>query len=448
MARRTVLGIPSTPARLLVALFVAILAMGTAALMLPISSNEAGGAPFLTSLFTATSALTVTGLIVVDTPTYWSTFGEAVLMVLIQLGGLGIITLGSLAGLIVSRRMGLRGRRVAQVESGGGLDLGDIGRVIKTVLIIAVTVEAVLFVALTATFWLRHGEEFWPAIELGGFHAVSAFNNAGFALFSDSLQGFATDPLVNLIVMVAVLAGAIGFPVLIDLRDGPTRPRRWSLHTKLTLVTTGTILVAGALVLLVFEWTNPATLGQLDTGHKVMASGFNSTMRTAGFSTIDYAATNETTQLATVISMFIGGGSVSAAGGIKVTTMALLVLAVWAEYRGNADVTAFGRRMPGSVVRQAIAVTITVALAQLVGTMLLLSTGPYALTDALFEATSAVGIVGLSTGITPDLDTEGRFIIIALMVLGRLGPLTVGTALVLRERERLYRYPEERPFVG
>lgn len=450
MARRTVLGFQSTPARLLVVAFVAVLVTGTVLLSLPIATEAAGRTPVLTALFTATSALTVTGLVVVDTPTHWTPFGQVVLLVLIQLGGLGIITLGSLAGLVVSRKIGLRGRRLAQVESGGsgGLDLGDVGRVVKGVLLIAFTVEAVLFVALSLVFWTRYDETVWSAIELGGFHAISAFNNAGFALFSDSLEGFVTDPFVNVIVMVAVLAGAVGFPVLNDLRSQPKRPRRWSLHTKLTLAAMGTVLVVGALVLLVFEWNNPATLGPLDTGEKILASGFNSSMRTAGFSTIDFGEANETTQLATIISMFIGGGSVSAAGGIKVTTMALLVLAVWAEYRGDADLTAFGRRMPGGVVRQAIAVTITVALAQLIGTMLLLATGPYPLTDALFEATSAVGIVGLSTGITPDLDSEGKLIIITLMVLGRLGPLTVGTALVLRERDRLYRYPEERPFVG
>jgi trk system potassium uptake protein len=447
MARRTILGVQSTPARLLVVLFVFILVAGTVLLILPVANEGSGATPPLTALFTATSALTVTGLVVVDTPTYWSPFGQVVLLVLIQLGGLGIITLGSLAALVVSRRIGLRGRRVAQVES-AGLDLGDVGRVIRGVLLVAFSVEVVLFVSLALTFWLRHGEVWWRAIELGGFHAVSAFNNAGFALFSDSLAGFVTDPFVNVIVAFAVIAGAAGFPVLNDLRTMPRRPRRWSLHTKLTLAVMGTILAIGTVVLLLFEWTNPNTLGELDTGHKILASGFNSAMRTAGFSTIDFGEVNESTQLATIISMFIGGGSISAAGGIKVTTLALLVLAVWAEYRGDEDIGAFGRRVPTGAVRQAIAVTITVALAQIVGTMLLLATGPYPLTDALFEATSAVGIVGLSTGITPTLDTEGQLVIIMLMVLGRLGPLTVGTALVLRERDRLYRYPEERPFVG
>lgn len=447
MARRSLLGVQSTPARVLVLLFSSILIAGTVLLILPISSEGQGAAPVVTSLFTATSALTVTGLIVVDTPTYWSPFGQVVLLVLIQLGGLGIITLGSLAGLLVSRRMGLKAKQAAQIES-GGLELGDVGRVVKGVLVVAFSVELVLFVALTATFALRHGESFVRAVELGGFHAISAFNNSGFALFSDNLAGFVTDPFVSILVTVAVICGAVGFPVLTDLRYSTRRPKRWSLHTKLTLTVMGSVLAVGAIVLLVFEWSNPATLGDLDTPHKVLASIFNATMRTAGFSSIDFGAANETTQLATIISMFIGGGSVSAAGGIKVTTLALLVMAVWAEYRGDTDASAFGRRIPTGAIRQAIAVTITVALAQIIGTMILLATSEHELTAALFEATSAVGIVGLSMGITPTLDTEGQLTIIVLMILGRLGPLTIGTALVLRERDRMYRYPEERPFVG
>lgn len=447
MARRTFLGVQSTPARLLVVLFVLVLALGTFLLWLPISTRAAGSTDPLTALFTATSALTVTGLVVVDTATHWSSFGRAVLLVLVQLGGLGIVTLGSIAGIVISRNIGLQGRRVAQVET-SGLDLGDVRRVLRGVVLVAFTVEAVVFVVLTATFWLRHGEAGWRALQLGGFHAVSAFNNAGLTLFPDNLARFVGDPFVNVIIAVAVVTGALGFPVLRDLARHPRRRRRWSLHTKLTLTVTAAILATGTLVFLLFEWTNPATLGELDTASKVLASGFNASMRTAGFSTIDFGATNETTQLTMILSMFIGGGSVSAAGGIKVTTLALIVLAVWAEYRGDDDISSFGRRVPSGAVRQAIAVTITVALAQLVGTMLLLAAEDLPLAQALFEATSAVGIVGLSTGITPTLDTGGQLVLISLMILGRLGPVTVGTALVLRERERLYRYPEERPFVG
>lgn len=435
-----------TPARVLVALFAVVLASGTGALMLPFATAGAPNAPLMEALFTATSAVTVTGLVTVDTSTYWSGFGQAVILVLAQFGGLGIITLASLAGLLVSRRIGLRGRRIAQIES--GLELGDVRRVIYGVLTIAAVVEVVLFVLLTAAFWVRHEEPFSRSVLLGFFHAISAFNNAGFTLFSDSLGRFTTDPFVSGVVAVAVLLGGIGFPVLTDLRRLPRRPNRWSLHTKLTLTVTAAILTISTVVYLFFEWTNPDTIGPLDTPGKVLAAAFNSTMRTAGFSSIDFGAANESTQLATIVSMFVGGGSVSAAGGIKVTTLALLVLAAWAEYRGDDDATSFGRRIPTGAIRQAIAVALFSSFALLGGTLLLLASGPFELTEALFEATSAMSIVGLSMGITSELDTFGELVVVALMIMGRLGPLTVGTALVLRERERLYRFPEERPIIG
>lgn len=435
-----------TPSRVLVLLFAAVLALGTGALMLPFATAGAPNAPFMHAFFTATSAVSVTGLTTVETATYWSGFGQAVILVLAQLGGLGIITLGALAGLVVSRRIGLRGRRLAQVES--GLDLGDVRRVISTVLATAAVVEVSAFVLLSGAFWLHHGIGFERAVVYGFFHAISAFNNAGFTLFDDSLAEYVADPFVSTVVAVAVLFGSVGFPVLMDLRALPRQPRRWSLHTKLTLTVTGLILIGSTAVMLAFEWTNPDTLGPLETPGKVLAAAFNTTMRTAGFSSIDFGATNESTQLVTVLSMFVGGGSVSAAGGIKVTTLALLVLAAVAEYRGDDDTTAFWRRVPTGAIRQAIAVALASTLALLTGTLLLLAVGEFQLTEALFEATSAVGIVGLSTGITSELDTAGELVVIALMIFGRLGPLTVGTALILRERDRLYRFPEERPFVG
>lgn len=435
------------PSRVLVLLFAGVLALGTGALMLPVATEGAGGAPIDVALFTATSAVTVTGLTVVDTPEHWTAFGHLVLLGLFQVGGLGIITLGSLAGLVVSRRIGLRSRRVAQLES-GGLELGDVRRVLRGVLALALSVQLVLVVALTALWWVRDGEALARAVELGVFHAVSAFNNAGFTLFPDSLAAYRDDPIVTGLVLAGVIAGAVGYPVLDDLRHRASRPARWSLHTKLTLTAMAAVLGATSAMLLALEWTNPATLGSLDLGDKLLASVFNAGMRTAGFSTIDFSATNETTQLATTVSMFIGGGSVSAAGGIKVTTMAILLLAAWSEFRGDTDLTAFGRRLPPGIVRQAIAVVLTLATLQLAGTMALLATTDTGLAATLFEVTSAVGIVGLSAGVTDQITTSGKLVLVVLMVLGRLGPLTVGTALVLRERQRLYRYPEERPFIG
>lgn len=440
------LGFRLTPARILIGLFAVVLALGTAGLMMPVATAGAPNASFMEAFFTATSAVSVTGLVTVDTASYWSGFGHGVILVLAQFGGLGIVTLASLAGLVVSRRLGLRSRRLAQVES--GLALGDVRRVIYSVLATAAVVETVVFAALTGAFWLHHDHELGRSLTLGLFHSISAFNNAGFTLFEGSLGDYVSDPLVCSVVAVAVLGGSIGFPVLLDVRSLSTRPARWSLHTKLTLSVTLVILLVSTVVLLAFEWTNPDTLGPHELPTKVLAAGFNSTMRTAGFSSFDWGAANHSTQLVTVLSMFVGGGSASAAGGIKVTTLALLVLAAVAEYRGDDDASAFGRRIPTAAIRQAIAVALTSTIVVLVGTLAILASGPFDLHDALFESTSAVGIVGLSTGLTDELGTGGQLIVIGLMVFGRLGPLTVGTALILRERERLYRFPEERPIVG
>lgn len=434
-----------TPARYLVLIYSTALAVGTILLMLPASTRGASP-PFDIAFFTATSAISVTGLVVVDTHDYWSGFGHVVILALIQLGGLGIVTLGSIAGLLVSRRLGLRGRRLAQLES--GLHLGDVRHVLSTVIKIAAAVETTAFVLLAGVFYFVHHESFPSALRLGGFHAVSAFNNSGFSLFSDSLESYVSDPFVCGIIAVAVLTGAVGFPVLTDIRRKHRHPRRWSLHTKLTLTTMGSVLGVTALIFLWFEWTNPATLGGLQTSGKILASLFNTSMRTAGFSSINFGELNETTQLSTIVSMFIGGGSVSAAGGIKVTTLALILLAVITEYRGDKDVTAFHRRIPPTAIRQAVAITLTGVVAILSGTMLVLAIEKFPLTDTLFEVTSAASIVGLSTGISSELNTASRLIITLLMLVGRLGPITVGTALMLRERQRLYRFVEERPIVG
>lgn len=434
-----------TPARLLVLLYSLALALGTVLLLLPYATRGPA-APFDIAFFTATSAISVTGLVVVDTHSYWSGFGHLVILALIQLGGLGIVTLGSIAGLVVSRRLGLSGRRLAQLES--GLDLGDVRHVLRTVLKIAAVVEATTFVLLTGVFYFLHHAAFPEALRLGGFHAISAFNNSGFSLFSNSLEDYVTDPFICGIVACAVLIGAVGFPVLTDIRRHHLSPRRWSLHTKLTLSAMGAVLAVSALTFLWFEWTNPATLGELQTSGKILASFFNTSMRTAGFSSIDFGQLNETTQLATIVSMFIGGGSVSAAGGIKVTTLALILLAVITEYRGDQDVTAFRRRIPPEAIRQAVAITLTGVVAVLTVTMLILAIEKFPLTNTLFEVTSAASIVGLSTGLSGELNTASRLIITVLMLLGRLGPMTVGAALMLRERQRLYRFAQERPIVG
>lgn len=449
MTRRAVLGIRiSHPSQFVAIAFVVAIAIGTLLLLVPFATAEGGRPTVVTALFTATSAVCVTGLITVDTATYWSGYGQAVVLALIQLGGFGIMTLASLAAIFISHRLGLRSRLLARAET-GALDLGDVRRILIGVAKFTVVFELAAMVALTARFWITYDESLPRAAWLGLFHAVSAFNNAGFALFSDSLTGYLADPLVLLVIALVVIAGGLGFPVMMELRAEPTRWRRWSLHTKLTVGMTAALLVLGTATISILEWSNPDTLGALNTGETATAGFFSAVMpRTAGFNAIDYAEVTESTQLVTILLMFIGGGAAGTAGGIKVTTAALIVLMVWAELRGDPDVSRFGRRIPPVAQRQALAVVVIGLAALFGGNLLLIGLSDFGISATLFEATSAFGTVGLSTGITGLLPVPAQLVLVALMFLGRVGPLTLGTALVLRERDRLYRFPEERPIIG
>ncbi|MGK2929366.1 MAG: TrkH family potassium uptake protein [Acidimicrobiales bacterium] len=439
---------PRHPAQYVVVGFAVAVLAGTVLLMSPVASTGSGSAPFMTAFFTATSAVCVTGLIVVDTPTYWSNLGEGVIMVLIQLGGFGLMTVGSLVGLLLSRRIGLRQRMTAQAET-GALDLGDVRGVVVRVAAFSFFFEAVTATILALRLWTSYDEPFGEAVYLGVFHAVSAFNNAGFALYSDNLLGFVTDWWFSLTIAAAVILGGIGFPVLVELKRNLRRPKRWSLHTKLTLSTTALLLVAGTAAMIAFEWTNPGTLGPLGTADSAMASFFQAVMpRTAGFNSIDTGALNEASLLATSVLMFIGGGSASTAGGIKVTTFALLAFVIWSETRGDPEVVLFGRTTPSHVQRQALSVALLGLGAAVVGTLVLVSVSDVRLGRSLFEAFSAFGTVGLSTGITAQLPGTGQLTLIALMFIGRVGPITLFAALVLRQRQRLYHLPEERPIIG
>lgn len=439
-----------TPARRLLLAFLAVIATGTALLMLPVSTAGPGSAAFSDALFTASSAATVTGLTVVDTATYWSAFGEVVVLGLIQLGGLGIMTFTALLVIIIGGRMGMRRRQAAQAEQ-GILEPGEIRRILVGVAVLTLAVEAVLTVVLFVRFLTLENtlaESAWLAI----FQGVSAFNGAGLTLFTNSLVGFADDPVILITMAVGVIAGGLGIPVWADLtrrrRLGVSR-RRWSLHTRLTLAGTAALLVIGFVVITAFEWTNPGTLGGLPVGQKLMNGAFEAvTPRSAGFSTVDYGGMRDETLLFTDFLMLIGGGSVSPAGGIKVTTMLVLVLATVASLRGNRDVQVIGRRLPTAAIRQALALTVIFASAILVGTLALLIAADVGLTSALFEVTSAFTTTGLSTGITASLPAAGEGILIVLMVVGRLAPQLLGAALVLRETGSTYRYPEERPIVG
>ena len=436
------------PAQAVVVGFAGAVLVGTLLLMLPLSRAGDGGAPALVALFTSTSAVCVTGLAVVDTPTYWSGFGQAVILGLIQVGGFGIMTLASLLGLLVSRRMGLRTRLTAAAET-KSIGIGDVRAVLLGVAKVSLLFESVTAVALTLRFLLGYDEPFGRAAYLGLFHAVSAFNNAGFALYRDNLMGFVTDPWICLPIAFAVIVGGLGFPVLFELRRHLARPDRWSLHTRLTVWTSAALLLLGTLFVSWSEWTNPGTLGPLDTPGRLLAGFFQSVMpRTAGFNSLDYGAMNSGTLLGTNVLMFIGGGSAGTAGGIKVTTFVLLFFVIVAEVRGEPTVHAFDRRIGDRVQRQALTVALLSVGAIVSAALLLLEITDFATDRILFEVVSAFATVGLSTGITADLPASGQLVLVFLMFLGRLGPITLVSALALRERQRLYQLPEGRPLIG
>jgi trk system potassium uptake protein TrkH len=436
------------PGQVVVAGFAAVISVGTILLLLPISRSGDGGASFTEALFTSTSAVCVTGLAVVDTPSYWSGFGEAVILGLIQVGGFGIMTFASVLGLLVSRKMGLRTRLTAAAET-KALGLGDLRQVVKGVVKVSLIFEAVTAVLLGARFLIGYDESPGRAAYLGVFHSVSAFNNAGFALYSDSLIGFVDDPWICLPIAIAVIAGGLGFPVLFELRRELWRPRGWSLHTKLTLTGTVILLVGGMLFVTANEWNNPGTLGPLDTPGRLLAGFFHSVMpRTAGFNSVDYGQMEEGTLLATNVLMFIGGGSASTAGGIKVTTFFLLFFVIYTEVRGERRVNVFDRQIEERATRQALTVALLSVAAVVSSTLILLASTSFETEQVLFEATSAFATVGLSTGITADLPTLGHYLLIGLMFLGRLGPITLVSALAMRERHRRYELPEGRPIIG
>lgn len=435
------------PTRVVTLGFGSAVLLGTVLLMLPLSVAGDGGAPPLTALFHATSAVCVTGLATVDTGTYWSPFGQVVLLGLIQVGGFGIMTLASLLGLLVARRLGLGTLLNASAES-RSLGSGDVHQVLLGVARVTLVVEACLALALALRFALGYGMGIGEALWQGVFHSISAFNNAGFGLRPDSLVRYAEDPLVCLPVAAGVILGGIGFPVILELRRH-LAPRTWSLHAKLTVATSGILLVAGTLLTLVGEWSNPGTLGPASILQKLHAAFFHSVVaRTAGFNSIDISAMNEGTWLVTDILMFIGGGSAGTAGGIKVTTFAVLLFVLIAEVRGNQDSQVFCRRIQVAAQRQALTVALLGVAAVVAGTLALMATSQVPMAPAMFEVVSAFATVGLSTGITADLPPVGQLLLVALMFLGRIGPVTLVSALAIRSRVQQYRFAEDRPLIG
>ncbi|MCF7202380.1 TrkH family potassium uptake protein [Pseudomonas oligotrophica] len=436
------------PARVVALAFFSVIAIGTLLLMLPVASAAGSGAHWVTAFFTAVSAVCVTGLVVVDTGTYWSGFGQVVILVLFQLGGFGMMTAATLLGLLVNRSLRLRTRLIAQAET-RSLGVGDVASVARLVFVVTLGMEAVVAGLLALRLHFGYGLE-WPAAGWSGlFHAVSAFNNAGFSIHGDSLMGYAGDGAMLFPVMAAIVIGGIGFPVLHDLRNRFSDPRHWSLHTKLTLGGTAVLLWVGFVFVLWFEWDNPGTLGPMSVADKLLSALFASvSARTAGFNSIDIGALTHESWALHYLLMFIGGGSAGTAGGVKVGTAVILVLLVIAEVRGRADSEAFGRRVSHSAQRQAITVLVLGSAMVVLGTLVILRETDFPTDQVIFEVISAFGTVGLSTGITADLPESSQLMLTLLMYTGRVGTITLAVSLALGEHLMPYRYPEEHPIVG
>ncbi len=440
--------LPRHPAQAIAIGFGLAIVFGTAVLMLPVAKSGPGGASLLEALFTATSAVCVTGLATVDTATYWTPLGQVIILILIQLGGFGVMSFASLLGVLMARRLGLRSKMQAAAETKSA-GIGDVRSMLLGIVRITVLVELAVALALALRFGFGYGYSVGHAAWLGLFHSVSGFNNAGFALFSGNLMDFVADPWICLPIAGAIIIGGLGFPVLFELGRHYRVPLHWSMNTKLVLAGSGILLAVGTVFISALEWDNPNTLGPLPTGAKVLAGFFQSVVtRTAGFNSVDLAHMDPATWLGMDVLMFIGGGPAGTAGGLKITTFGVLFFILLTEIQGGAAVNVFGKRLPRSVHRQAITIVL-LAVALIIGsTMALMLMTELDFDQLFFETISAFATVGLSTGITASLPSAGQLLLVFLMFVGRLGPVTLASALALRSRTLLYEYPKERPLIG
>ncbi|MDR7417942.1 MAG: TrkH family potassium uptake protein [Armatimonadota bacterium] len=432
-----------SPAQTIILGFAAIILVGAFLLTLPVASATGRPTPFLTALFTATSATCVTGLVVVDTADHYSTFGELVILALIQVGGFGYMTSWAVLALILGWRIGLR-ERIILTEAHNLYDPGGVVRFTRRIILLAAGIEVVGAVVLTMRFALDM--PVGRAAYYGVFHAVSAFNNAGFDLMGGfrSLTGYVGDPVVSLVVAGLIILGGIGFTVIFDVRA-----RRMTLHSRAVLLTTGALIATGTLLVLGLEFNNPKTLGALPLSTRILAAFFQAvTPRTAGFNTIDIGALTEPVLMIIVALMFIGASPGGTGGGIKTTTFVTPLAVIWSSIRGTQEPVLFRRRIPVAVVYKAVTVAlISVAFVIVMSTLLARVEG-IRFIPALFEITSAFGTVGLSTGITPRLSTAGQIVVMATVFSGRVGLLTLAFGLTRRQRRPIIRYPEERLYVG
>lgn len=429
------------PPALLVVFYMAFIVLGAILLWLPISHHGAVG--LAEAIFTSTSAVTVTGLVLLDTGSAFTGFGQAVIAVLIQFGGLGLMTFAVLLLGALGIPVGMPQRLILR-EDLNQTSLSNLTYLSRIIMIVALICEAIGALLLAFVFVPQFGlQGIWQAV----FHSISAFNNAGFALHPDSLSQWVGNPIVNIVIPLLFIFGGIGFIVVGDIYQ-KRQWRRLTLHSKLMLVGTGVLIVWGTVMFGLLEWSNPETLGTLSTGDKLWASWFQGvTPRTAGFNTINTGGMHDSSTLLTMTLMLVGGGSTSTAGGIKVTTLCILLLATIAFFRRRETLHAFGRSLGVDEVMKVLALTTISMLLVFAGVFVVSISHDGEFIDLAFEVTSAFGTVGLSRGATGELDSFGRAIIIVTMFIGRVGPLTLGFFLATRSTPRV-KYPAGQIYLG
>ncbi|MGB3366166.1 MAG: TrkH family potassium uptake protein [Acidaminobacteraceae bacterium] len=439
------------PAQVIVLGFGGLVFIGAFLLNLPIASNSGESIGFVNALFTSTSAICVTGLAVVDTGTYWSPFGKVTILILIQFGGLGFMTMATSVAFLFGKRITLRRRMIMQ-EALNQFTISGVVRLTKYILIMTFAIEAIGALLLSIRFIPIYGVS--KGIFYSIFHSVSAFSNAGFDLIGNgqSLTPFVGDFTINIVIMTLIIVGGLGFTVILDLAKTKNF-KRLSLHSKLVLSVTGVLLALTFVLVLFIEYGNPETLGSLPFGEKILASMFHAvTPRTAGFNTLEMGDLKVSTQFLTIIMMFIGGSPGSTAGGIKTTTFSLVILHVLSAIKGKEDTEIFKRRVSWTVISRSLTLlSIGISVIIIMTFVLSITEQSISFMDIFFETVSALGTVGLTLGITSQLTTVGKILIALTMFFGRLGPLTIVIALARRSatyNKNGIRYPEGQVLVG
>ncbi|GBG55119.1 K+ transporter Trk [Sporomusaceae bacterium FL31] len=435
-----------TPYQILSLGFAGLILVGAILLMTPLASTTGQSLSFIDALFTSTSAVCVTGLAVVDTGTYFSLFGQIVLISLVQVGGLGIMTMATLMALIMRKKIQLRERLIMQ-EGMNQLTFAGIVRLTKYVIQATLAIELIGGTVLAAHWYPEYGLK---GIYFGYWHAISSFCNAGFDLLDgyQSLTLYVDDITVNLTIGLLIILGGIGFTVLADIWEN-RKFDALSLHTKVVLVTSALLIFIGTIMIFILEYSNSSTLGELSLKGKIIGSYFQAiSPRSAGYNTVSIADLRPATLLFIIMLMFIGASPASTGGGVKITTFAVLTAAIWALIRGKKDAELFQRRIPQGIIYKSFAVVFIASALIIFVAMMLSISESFPFLNILFEVVSAFGTVGLSTGITSSLTDTGKLWISLTMFAGRVGPVTLALALAMRTKKSTIQYPEGKITIG